>query len=221
MTAPPLVEVLEETRVAGLDATVLRASDPEALSAWLGEHGYEDRPALVEWLAPYVEEGYAITAFRFEKSAESESDQLGSEAVRMTFETDRPFYPYREPSDHPEEPWRALWLHVIATERASGVIDGEWAPETIFAAPVEDPAALLGDSLSDVSGDLWLTTIIDRSSVRADADLFFDVARGEEVRPPPRVITETKTLWLPIEPLLLGGVGIWWWRRRKRRAAPQ
>jgi hypothetical protein len=214
----PAVEVLQETRVAGLDATVLRAADAGALSAWLGEHGYDDRPALVEWLAPYVDAGFAITAFRFEKRAEVA--RVSSQAIRMTFETQRPFYPYREPSDHPAEPGRALWLHLVAAERASGELDGEWAPETLFAAPIDDVASVLGDAQSGVTGPLWLTTIIDRSSTRTDADLSFTVARGEELRPEPRVLPgPTKPLWLPFEPLVLGGVGFWWWRRRKRAAS--
>ncbi len=207
---PEAVQVLAQARVAGLDATVLRASDPEELSAWLGEHGYEDRSELVAWLAPYVADGYAITAFRFQKS-DTSSENIGSRAVRMTFETERPFYPYREPTDSPEEPYRALWLDIVAPARASGrlLADGEWAPETLFAAPIDDPARLLGDARSDVNGPLWLTTIIDRSVSRADADLVFDVAPGEELRPPPRIIRgEAYLIPIPIRA-----------RARRRRGA--
>jgi hypothetical protein len=220
MIAAGGVEVLSTARVAGLDATVVRADDAEALGAWLGEHGYENRPALVSWLAPYVEDGFAITAFRFTKGEGTSA--VGSRAVRMSFATDRPFYPYREPADQPEEMGRSLRVHVVAPTRAFGTIDGSgaWNASVTFAAPLDDPALLLGDSLSGTSGDLVLTTANDIAARRADGDLRFDVRSGDEVRPEPVYVEGSgRILPLPIEPVVLASVGFWWWRRRKGRTA--
>jgi len=214
------VQVLSTARVAGMDATVVRADEAEALGAWLGERGYENRPALVEWLAPYVEEGFAITAFRFEKSDEN-VQAIGSQAVRMSFETDRPFYPYREPSDHPEELGRSLRVHVVSAERAVARlgVQGDWSAGLEYAAPLDDAGTLLGDSLGEPSGELWLTSYLDTVSTRADADLRFMVREGEEYRPEPVIMRgSTRTLPIPIEPILLLGGGIWWWRRRRAKA---
>ena len=44
------VDLLAEVSVAGYRASVLAASDVDALARWLDEHGFDDRPALREWL---------------------------------------------------------------------------------------------------------------------------------------------------------------------------
>ena len=51
------VAELGTSRVAGMDATVLRATDSMALGEWLSSHGFSTRPALERWLAHYVERG--------------------------------------------------------------------------------------------------------------------------------------------------------------------
>jgi hypothetical protein len=61
------VTVLDRQRVAGYDAVVLKATDAEALRAWLEQHGYEARPALKAWLEPYVKAGWVLTAFQIAK----------------------------------------------------------------------------------------------------------------------------------------------------------
>jgi hypothetical protein len=45
-SAGATVDVLEEKRVAGYDAKVLKANNATALTGWLNERGYEVRPAL-------------------------------------------------------------------------------------------------------------------------------------------------------------------------------
>lgn len=100
--ASPVVRVLDEQRVAGFDAVVLSADDPAALALWLKDRGFAQGPALTEWLAPYVSKRWILTAFkdRERKPAPgAETRVIGTSAVRMTFKTDRPFYPYREPRD--------------------------------------------------------------------------------------------------------------------------
>jgi hypothetical protein len=213
------VDILGTARVAGLDATIVRADDAETLASWLGERGYENRPALVRWLEPYVEEGFTITAFQFAKGADA-TEALGSRSVRMSFETDRPFYPYREPDDHPEEPGRELRVFVVAAERAHAGLTsgGDWSADIDFAAPLADASSVLGDSAMGLSGPLWLTSFDDRVASRAAADLRFDVRAGDEVRPAPVVVPGSpRPLPIPIEPALVLGAGVWWWRRRKAR----
>jgi len=71
--APGGVEVLEQKRVGDYDATVLafRKGDgdtPERgaaeLEKWLVTHGYESPPAVKQWLAKYVQDGWCSTAFK-------------------------------------------------------------------------------------------------------------------------------------------------------------
>ena len=101
--ARPAVTVLETKQVAGFEASILAATDPKALNEWLGKHDYESGAELNDWLKPYIEQGWIITAFKISKSQPTVAT-VGSTAVRMSFHTDRPFFPYREPPPKTEEP---------------------------------------------------------------------------------------------------------------------
>jgi hypothetical protein len=93
--AEPSVRVLDEQRVGGFKAVVLEADDAKALSDWLKDHEYELSPSLTEWADHYIKMKWKITAFKIDR--EGASKDVGTKAVRMTFKTDRPFFPYREP----------------------------------------------------------------------------------------------------------------------------
>jgi hypothetical protein len=114
----PAVEVLDAKRVGGYDAVVLKADDAGALARWLKDHGYESSPAITEWAAPYVKAKWMISAFKVAggeakgpegaggtaRSAATDKaatppalGHLATSAVRMTFHTERPYFPYREP----------------------------------------------------------------------------------------------------------------------------
>jgi hypothetical protein len=102
VAARPAVTVLETKQVAGFEASILAATDPKALNEWLGKHDYESGAELNDWLKPYIEQGWIITAFKISKS-KTTVPTVGSTAVRMSFHTDRPFFPYREPPPKAEE----------------------------------------------------------------------------------------------------------------------
>ncbi len=89
------VTVLETKEVAGFEAAVLAATDPMALAEWLRQHNYQSSSELDAWLRPYIERAWIITAFKIAKS-KPEVRAVVSAAVRMSFQTDRPFFPYRE-----------------------------------------------------------------------------------------------------------------------------
>jgi len=217
--AAPAVRVLSEQRVAGLDATVLEADDAEALAAWLGEHGYVTRSALEEWLRPYVAAGFKITAFKYAKG--EGTDSVGSRTVRMSFTADRPFYPYREPSDHQGGPGRSLRLHVVADARLEGAFDGggPWSAPATHAAPFSEASAVLAQAVPavDIPAAPWLTSFLDTSETRPPHDVRFRSAADQsETRPPPRVERVERVLPLPVEPVVIG-VGVLIWIRRRRR----
>jgi hypothetical protein len=126
---PASVRVLEEKRVAGHDAVVLEADSATALSDWLKEHGYAEGPTLTDWLRPYVAAKWKISAFKIASDAPAQA--LSTSAVRMTFTTDRPFYPYREPADQretvqanlPADPGnRTLRVFFLAPGRFDGAV---------------------------------------------------------------------------------------------------
>ncbi|HET6880780.1 MAG TPA: DUF2330 domain-containing protein [Pirellulales bacterium] len=123
-SAPPAVQVLETKRVAGLDATVLKATSPDALNHWLKEHEYQSTPELRAWLKPYVERSWIVTAFKFAKDQPSDAS-VHTLAVRMTFNTEAPFHPYREPptdgqSQQGQRNSRLLRVYFIGTEPVRG-----------------------------------------------------------------------------------------------------
>ncbi len=95
MRAPEGVQVVRQQVVAGLDATVLQASDPAALDGWLRGNGYPSGPELRGWLERYVVKGWFVTAFKIRPGNRA---QVATRAVRMSFHTELPFYPYAEPA---------------------------------------------------------------------------------------------------------------------------
>jgi hypothetical protein len=66
------------------------------LSKWLTDHDYEFSPVLKAWAEIYIKKGWKFTAFKIAKPS-ADQPSVSTSAVRMTFATDRPFYPYREP----------------------------------------------------------------------------------------------------------------------------
>jgi hypothetical protein len=174
------VHVLELTHVAGYDAAVLAADDPAGLNHWLGEHGYESRPALTGWLAPYIKAGWTVTAFKIAKTATADSS-VSTAAVRMTFQTDRPFFPYREPEDQRDAtanspPRRLLRVYFVGQGRFTGTRDGgsAWPGATAWAdaLPQERLAELVAKLgvVAPKGGSLWLTEFEDHSSPRPGTD---------------------------------------------------
>lgn len=222
--APHAVRVLDEKRVAGYQAVVLQASDPDALLKWLAGHHYDARPELREWLAPYVAGKWTITAFKVDAGA---ARTVATQAVRMSFATDRPFFPYREPADQRRKPAgsRELLVYVLAAGRQAGTVGAApWTAVTGWAAPRPGLGALVADALpagATVAEGTWLTALVDRQDPRPGTDdLFFSPAAEQaQVVPPPVEIDERTVVPIPVDLLVLGAAGGAWWRRRRARRA--
>lgn len=236
---PGGVVVLEQKRVGNLDAAVLgfradktqRVEDTaDELLGWLASRGYAARPELTEWLAPYIRDNWVITAFKIAGDPKAEAPGGGSvavrgEAVRMSFKTDRPFFPYREPADQRDRQSgaapRLLRLFVAAKERMAGTI-GEstpWPGQTVFANAVGDGerGTILGKldlPSTTLPAKWWLTEFEDHSAPRQGIDELYlerSMDRGTVARPPV-VHTTYKTPWWagPLAVILLlalGGAG--------------
>jgi hypothetical protein len=167
--ALPPVEVVEQKRVAGMDATVLRANDAGALSAWLAAHKYPSSPALANWLEPYVKSGAYVTAFKLAGGVHTDSG-----AVRMSFVTDVPRFPYSEPiGNHERRPFR---ISVLSRKRVLAKLgEKEWLSPT-YAGPIsesESHALLDGVTPRAAQREGWLTTFDEPGSVRGEQDLTF------------------------------------------------
>ena len=180
------VRVIEEKRVAGFDATVLTAANGADLAAWLRDHGYSYSPQVAEWAHPYVAGGWMMVALKVAKPKDGRSHpELHAAALRLSFKTDRPLFPYREPesaiaakklgaSD------RLLRIYFISDGRYRGTVgkDGEWSGHVRWSGDITSHrAGLLRDLKLPASAGpahWWLTEFEDDwPYARATGDVYF------------------------------------------------
>jgi hypothetical protein len=204
--APRGVQVIALQRVGAWDAAILQADDAPALRTWLTDHGYPVAANLEAWLAGYVGTGWALTAFKLAKDANGTDVDLAP--VRLTFTTDRPFYPYREPAPEgpPRDGDRALRLWLVAPGVYKGLVGGApWVAERSSAAPLRDLQLL--DGVVDPPVGAWVSAWTDTQSPRpGGAELTFQAAPAVELRPPPTREVRTEDVPIPVD--LLAGVGL-------------
>jgi len=142
----PEVRVLNEKLVAGFKAVVLEAKTTTALVGWLKEHGYAYSPEVAAWAKPYVENGWMITALKVAKDGGSqETKSLTASALRLTFKTDRPLFPYREPDSRTAAQTlgarnRLLRIYFLAEARYQGELAGDtaWTGKVAWASALDD-----------------------------------------------------------------------------------
>ena len=183
--APAAVTVLEQKVVAGLEAAVLEATDAPALDAWLKKNGYPSSPQLVEWYAPYIAARWKITAFKIA----AESPRMVSSAVRMSFQTEKPFFPYREPATQRPQGERLLRVYLLADSRFQGGIGDtrDWFGRAVWSNQIDSGALAKLLKLAKLpafagGGGRWLTEFEDRSAPRSTAgELYFTRAEDQAI----------------------------------------
>src|SRR5439155_5528545 len=172
--ARPPVEVLSTQKVAGYEAVVLSATDAGALQKWLADHGYASTPDLAVWLDAYVKRQWKITAFKID-AAKPELAARTS-AVKMSFVTDRPFFPYREPASQrrlTSETYSSRALHIwfLGPERVEGTIgDGTFWPGILLRSDALPEALRNGVAHAAqlaLPPAIRMTAFIDQSTIRA------------------------------------------------------
>ena len=142
------VTVLERKLVAGFDAAVLEAKSATALVDWLKKNGYAYSPEIKDWAKPYIDAGWKFTALKVAKDKNSkDSKDVAASALRMSFKTDRPLFPYREP-DYKNTAAslgakkRLLRIFFIAEARYQGDLTKEtpWTGKVVWAGPIDAAA---------------------------------------------------------------------------------
>jgi hypothetical protein len=194
------VQVLEEKRVAGFDAVVLAADSADDLITWLKEHDYEFSPEAEAWAKPYVEAGWMITALKVAKDDEAKENKgVSAAALRLSFQTDRPLFPYREPDSGASAKalgatHRLLRIYCIAEAKYAGELTKEvpwsgnvaWA-DRIKAADRDKVLDLLKLPKETGPAEWWMTEFEDNWAYRvAPADVYFAKADDQSTvkRPP-------------------------------------
>ena len=198
--APAGVIVLDEKLVAGFNAVVLEASSADALAKWLKEHGYAYPPEIEAWAKPYVEQGWKITALKVARAkGEQDSASVTAAALRISFKTERPLFPYREPDYKNANTTvgahqRLLRIYFVAEARYRGDLTPEspWTGKVAWADKIksEDRKKVLEMlKLPETAGpaEWWMTEFEDNWPYRvAPADVTFtrDPSQGTTKRPP-------------------------------------
>ena len=208
------VEVVEETRVAGQDATVLLANDPDALTSWLDDHGFVLETSMRDYFDGYVAKGWYLTAFRYRPTGQD--DRLAIKAVSMRFVSEQPFYPYREAPTAGSGQGRSLRIYTLASTalRADLGLAGErWPAGMVTWTEALSPSLRQElTPLGPLPADAVITTYDDFSDPRDGRDeLWF---HGDPT------VTESvtaETLGGAMgSPLLLVAAVALWNQRRKR-----
>jgi hypothetical protein len=163
-----------------------------------------------------------------------------TKAVRTSFQTDRPFFPYREPESKPKSKdkkdaangprrsdGRLLNIVLVSNARMEGRLGNAawnatipWADQ-LTAEQRAQLAKETGVPEDEIPAQAWLTSFEDRALVRPSKDdVYFEPAPDQSpVRPPD--IVRYRERWIPIDCIalsaglvvLIAGVVIWRLRR--------
>ena len=186
------VTVVEEKRVAGFDATVLTATSGADLVQWLKKNGYAYSPAVADWARPYLGGTWHFTALKVAKDQASPAPHaLKASALRISFRTAQPLFPYREPesaqaSEQLGAKKRLLRIYFIAETQYEGKIGGtqRWSGKTVWSGDISAHRTDLLAALQLPAGTgpsrWWLTKIDDAWPYRqAAGDVYFSPATKE------------------------------------------
>jgi hypothetical protein len=221
------VRVIEEKTVAGYDAVVLAADSGDALVAWLKDHGYAFTPGVAAWAQPYLEKRWYMTAMKISKdSAERERAAVAASALRISFQTDRPLFPYREPDSHRDAAKlkvndRILRIYFLAESRYEGRFSATeaWGAHVRWSKPLRaDQRTKLLDHLdlpkTTGPAKMWLTEFVDNWPYgQAPGDVYFSESADQQ-----RISSESRRIYDPTLVVALGFLLIRPLLRRKRSA---
>lgn len=227
-------QILESHQLGDYDATILKAADMDGLNKWLKKNNFVSSPEITEWLETYVKKGWVLTAFKIRRDAQNNTAQLP--AFRLSFATDRPFYPYSEPRrTGADAEARKLDLYFLSGSRVEGSLGEKiWPGKTDWTAEVDSQSvAAVASTLALESGSLSksvrLTRFTDMSNPRPGyADVYFAPAQDQSnVKPPPIYWHVVRTRLIPLELILLpcvGGIAFianLHFRRKRRSTLPE
>jgi len=203
------VRVVEEKLVAGFHASVLEASSGDALVTWLNSNGFAFSPEVKAWAQPYLDAGWKITALKVAKAQDGKDDRtVAASSLRMSFKTDRPLFPYREPDSTSSAKAlgakdRLLRIYFLADARYRGELTREvpWTGHIVWANKLK-PAdwkhsfELLNLPPNTGPAECWLTEFEDHWPYRVmPADVYFSRSPDQETVKRPDVVVHNTAGW--------------------------
>lgn len=196
------VMVFEVRDVGGYRATVLKATDGNALTHWLRSNGYESAPWLKDWTEPYIRKGWFLTAFK----VRADGGPMATGVVRMTFETDRPFNPYSVPTaNQGNSPLQLFYVSAGNEEPRIGGTEFWRTPEWEAKIPWDTRYRLVsGLGLTDAE-------IPEGATVKAFIDPDFSRTGSDDL-----FFVPTARLYMEKGAVVVGLGGVAWYFRRRR-----
>ncbi len=138
---------------------------------------------MVDWLDYYTKQSWVFTAFKFAGNA---NDVTSTQAIRVSFKTDRPRYPYKMPLDTwPASHARPMNVYFISSAPVvSRYVDtnGNWEAQVRYTGKLDDGTmgAVAKDLIlsgSDMPTNATMTVFRNGSNPDGyDHDLYFAVA---------------------------------------------
>ncbi len=229
----PDVVVLKQQEVAGFDASVLEAKSGKALTTWLEKHGYVYSPEVAAWAQPYIDQGWKFTALKISTKATADKHKE-AKALRMSFKTEQPLFPYREPSSASfakelGQTQRLLRIYFLADKRYEGELTNakgvQWEGNPVWAGKLTtDQRSKLFDYLKlkteQMPATLFLTEYEDLWKYRDVAsDLYFKLAANQDMfkRDPVVAMNEPSTAEAVWSVAIVGVIFVpWLWRKGNR-----
>jgi hypothetical protein len=201
------VTVLEEKLVAGFNATVLEADSAEALVQWLKQHDYAFSPEVEAWAKPYVDGCWKFTALKVAKTKDTtDKGTVAASALRISFKTDQPLFPYREPDFREQAKTlgatrRLLRIYFIGDTKYQGGLtkDVNWTGKVAWAnklAAADRKKTLELLKLPEHTGptEWWMTEFEDAWPYQvAPADVYFARAGDQNTVERPPIIEYVST----------------------------
>lgn len=205
------VEVIDEFRVGDYQAAIIKAERGSDIVAWLDKNGYNSRPAMTEWLDHYAKRKWIFTALKFVRDPKSNTQ--ATTALRISFPTKQPHYPYMMPKDTwPPSHRRSLSLFVIAEREAKAtyeVSQSRWIGEKQWSGKLPSYAA------NEICDQLKLSP----SDLPANAVLTGYVNNEPEVAFDQDLVFTTHALMMPLwgtAGAVVGAGGVLFWRLRRK-----
>lgn len=221
------VQVIEEKRVAGFDATVLTAQSGTELVNWLKDNGYAYSPAVAEWATPYLGGSWHFTALKISKDPQAKYEaDLKAASLRISFKTDKPLFPYREPESASASKTlntskRLLRIYFIADSPYAGKINGKsWSGKTVWSGDITDSKSALLDQLKLPKNTgpqaWWLSEFEDIWPYsRAAGDVYFSPTSDPKIHPR---VGHHNLAGIDISIVILLGISLLWPLRRRLKS---